>query len=247
VPTLQGSDIATYGYQLGRAWGLGRKGIDDGVILLLAPTERKVRIEVGRGLEPDLTDAQTSIIIHDRIVPRLEAGDLVAALSDGADAIMAAVPANGGDLANAPKPASHAGAIALILALLAAIGGLIAWVSVRARRRAAKKETDDLAAPLPRSWTSSHRGGVAGDAIRGVDRVRDPNPSTTIVAPIIAGNTGFDEDRRRREDYSSSSSSWPSSSDSSSSSDWGSSSSDSSSGFDSGGGDFGGGGSDSSW
>src|SRR5687768_14793204 len=52
VPDLQGYDIADYGYQLGRTWQLGDKESDDGVLLIVAPKERKVRIEVGYGLEP---------------------------------------------------------------------------------------------------------------------------------------------------------------------------------------------------
>ena len=54
--SLQGYTIEDYGYQLGRAWGIGQKGTNNGVILIVAPAERKVRIEVGRGLEPQLTD-----------------------------------------------------------------------------------------------------------------------------------------------------------------------------------------------
>ena len=64
VPDLQGHEIEDYGYQLGRAWQLGRKGVNDGAILLVAPSEHKVRIEVGYGLEPVLTDALTSVILQ---------------------------------------------------------------------------------------------------------------------------------------------------------------------------------------
>ena len=56
IPDLQGYSIEDYGYQLGRTWQLGRKGINDGAILLVAPNDRKVRIEVGYGLEPVLTE-----------------------------------------------------------------------------------------------------------------------------------------------------------------------------------------------
>ena len=54
--SLQGYPIEDFGYQLGRAWGIGQKGTNNGVVLIVAPTEHKVRIEVGRGLEPQLTD-----------------------------------------------------------------------------------------------------------------------------------------------------------------------------------------------
>lgn len=84
VPTLQGYDIKTYDHQLLRSWGLGDKKANDGVILLLSTSPRKVRIEVGYGLEPDLTDALTSVILQTRMVPKLKAGDVAGGLADGA-------------------------------------------------------------------------------------------------------------------------------------------------------------------
>lgn len=74
LPTLQGYEIEDYGYQLLRAWGVGRKAEDDGAILIVAPNERKVRIEVGYGLEPVLTDAMSSLIIHRAILPAFREG-----------------------------------------------------------------------------------------------------------------------------------------------------------------------------
>ncbi len=65
LPSLQGYEIADYGYQLGRAWGIGQKKLDNGAILIVAPTElQAVRIEVGYGLEPMLTDALSEVIIQ---------------------------------------------------------------------------------------------------------------------------------------------------------------------------------------
>lgn len=74
LPTLQGYEIEDYGYQLLRAWGIGRKAEDDGAILIVAPSEKKVRIEVGYGLEPVLTDAMSSLIIHRAILPAFREG-----------------------------------------------------------------------------------------------------------------------------------------------------------------------------
>jgi uncharacterized protein len=88
VPDLQGYEIEDYGYQLGRAWALGRKGVNDGVILLVAPKERKVRIEVGYGLEPVLTDALTSVILQTRVLPQFKAGRMEQGVVDGAGAIV---------------------------------------------------------------------------------------------------------------------------------------------------------------
>ncbi len=88
VPDLQGYEIEDYGYRLGRAWGIGQKGQNNGVILLVAPNNRRVRVEVGYGLEPVLTDALSSVIINQQILPRFKAGDLPGGIQAGADAIM---------------------------------------------------------------------------------------------------------------------------------------------------------------
>ena len=88
IPDLQGYDIADYGYRLGRAWGVGLKGVDNGAILIVAPKERKVRIEVGYGLEPVLTDALSSVIIQQRIVPAFKAGDMPGGIEAGTAAII---------------------------------------------------------------------------------------------------------------------------------------------------------------
>ncbi len=88
VPDLQGYEIEEYGYQLLRTWGVGREKEDDGVILLVAPTERKVRIEVGYGLEPVLTDALSSVIIRRDILPAFKTGDFEAGIVGGAGAIV---------------------------------------------------------------------------------------------------------------------------------------------------------------
>lgn len=89
VPSLEGYDIADYGYRLGRTWGIGQKDQNNGAILLVAPNDRKVRIEVGYGLEPILTDAFSSVIINTQIIPAFKAGDFPAGINDGTDAIIA--------------------------------------------------------------------------------------------------------------------------------------------------------------
>jgi uncharacterized protein len=88
VPDLQGYEIEDYGYQLGRAWHLGRKGVNDGAILLVAPKEHKVRIEVGYGLEPVLTDALTSVILQEKVLPQFRQGRMEQGVVDGAEALI---------------------------------------------------------------------------------------------------------------------------------------------------------------
>jgi len=86
--SLDGHDIADYGYQLGRHWGIGQKGKNNGAVLIVAPTERKVRIEVGYGLEGTLTDAVTRLIIDHAILPRFRASDFAGGIERGVDDII---------------------------------------------------------------------------------------------------------------------------------------------------------------
>lgn len=88
LPDLQGYDIADYGYQLGRKWGIGDAERNDGALLIVAPNERKVRVEVGYGLEGIMTDALSSIIIQQQILPRFRDGDMPGGIMAGADSII---------------------------------------------------------------------------------------------------------------------------------------------------------------
>ena len=88
VNSLEGYPVEDYGYRLGRAWGIGQKGKDNGVILLVAPNEHKVRIEVGYGATPYLTDAMSGLIIREQITPRFKQGDMGGGIEAGTDAII---------------------------------------------------------------------------------------------------------------------------------------------------------------
>lgn len=93
VPSLQGYEIEDYGYRLGRAWGIGQDGDgevekDNGILLLVAPNERKVRIEVGYGLEGIMTDALSSIIIQRDILPKFRDGDMPGGIKAGVGSIL---------------------------------------------------------------------------------------------------------------------------------------------------------------
>jgi uncharacterized protein len=88
LPSLQGYEIEDYGYQLGRAWKIGQKGEDNGVLLIVAPNEHKVRVEVGYGLEGVLTDALSSVILQQRVLPRFRAGDMEGGVVSGTDALV---------------------------------------------------------------------------------------------------------------------------------------------------------------
>lgn len=88
VPSLQGTTIEDFANRLFRAWALGQKKTNNGALLLVAPTERKVRIEVGYGLEGALTDALSKVIITTAITPRFKTGDYAGGISAGVDAML---------------------------------------------------------------------------------------------------------------------------------------------------------------
>jgi len=88
VKSLEGSDIETYANQLFRFWKLGEAKKNNGVLLLVAPNERKVRIEVGYGLEGTLTDALSSVIISSAIIPRFKNKDYSGGIERGVDGII---------------------------------------------------------------------------------------------------------------------------------------------------------------
>src|SRR6185436_16130455 len=91
LSSLQGTSIEDYGYQLGRQWAIGQKVRNNGALLIVAPNERKVRIETGYGLEGALTDAVTRLIIQNAILPRFRANDFAGGIVRGVDDIIQVV------------------------------------------------------------------------------------------------------------------------------------------------------------
>jgi len=88
LKSLQGYTIEQYGYQLGRAWGIGQKGKNNGALLIVVPSEHAMRIEVGYGLEGELTDAQSKIIIDQFMLPAFRRGDYDRGVVAGTQAII---------------------------------------------------------------------------------------------------------------------------------------------------------------
>jgi uncharacterized protein len=85
LSSLQGYEIEDYGYRLGRAWGIGQKGKNNGAILIVAPNEHRVRVEVGYGLEGTVTDAVSRLIIENGILPRFRVNDFAGGIERGVD------------------------------------------------------------------------------------------------------------------------------------------------------------------
>jgi uncharacterized protein len=87
VTSLEGQSISAYGLGLGRSWGIGRKGANDGLLLLVAPSERQVRIEVGFGLARRVTDAFAAKLIRDTLVPAFRGGHFADGIKAASDAL----------------------------------------------------------------------------------------------------------------------------------------------------------------
>src|SRR6185312_14492975 len=88
LSSLQGYEISDYGYQLGRSWGIGQKGLNNGLLFIVAPKEHKTRIEVGYGLEPIVTDAFSSVVIQTQVLPKFRTGDFNGGVVAGVDALI---------------------------------------------------------------------------------------------------------------------------------------------------------------
>jgi len=131
IKSLQGHSIEDYGVRLGRAWQIGQKGKNNGALLIVAPTERKVRIEVGYGLEGELTDAVARLIIEERIVPNFRQNNMVGGVVSGTEAIVQVL---GGDAANWQRRAAQAHPtllrrfLALVIEGAFGVGGFLASI-----------------------------------------------------------------------------------------------------------------------
>jgi uncharacterized protein len=91
VPTTEPEEIEQYSIRVAEAWKIGRKKIDDGAILIVAKNDRKLRIEVGYGLEGALTDVTSKRIIDEIITPKFRSGDFAGGISDGVDRIIGVI------------------------------------------------------------------------------------------------------------------------------------------------------------
>src|SRR5262245_19157479 len=104
LKSLQGTSIEDFGVQLGRRWQIGQKDKNNGVLLIVVPSERQVRIEVGYGLEGALTDAVSRLIIENSIIPRFRANDIPGGIARGVDDIISVLT---GDAEEWKRRAAH--------------------------------------------------------------------------------------------------------------------------------------------
>ncbi len=121
VPTTQPESIEQFAIRVADQWRLGRKGVDDGVLLLIAKNDRALRIEVGYGLEGVLPDALCNRIIDEHIVPRFRAGDFYGGIQSGAARILGAIE---GEPLPTPNQKDSGGLIVFIAVVLLLVMGI---------------------------------------------------------------------------------------------------------------------------
>jgi uncharacterized protein len=213
VTSLNGDSVEDYSNGLFRAWGIGKKGADNGILLIISTSDKKVRIEAGRRMEEILTDADSKIIISNVIIPTYRSGDRSKAIVDGAHAIMdklsVGLKTDGSQIMSHATTESYTAIYVLIGTIF--FGLLIfGWIVVRKLRRNNESEY-------------AYVGGGEYSSSRS-SSPRSHNSDSDFVTGVAVGSalsSNDDDDRRSSNDNSTS---------------------DTSSSFDFGGGDSGGGG-----
>ena len=139
VKSLEGYSIEDYGIGLARQWGIGQKGKDNGVLLIVAPNDRKVRIEVGRRLEPFMTDTMAALIIQNSILPKFRRGDFGGGIRDGVRDIKDVVLGDADEVKRRAKGArtpQDDPTVLIHLAIWLLIIAFIIWVNYRQQKYA---------------------------------------------------------------------------------------------------------------
>jgi uncharacterized protein len=134
VKSLEGYAIEEYGIGLARKWGIGQKGKDNGILLIVAPNDRKVRIEVGRRLEPLMTDTMSALIIQNAILPKFRRGDFAGGIKDGVRDIKTVLlgdPEEVKQRAEGARTPHDDPTVMMHLILWLLIVGVILWINYR--------------------------------------------------------------------------------------------------------------------
>jgi uncharacterized protein len=175
VPTTQPEEIEQFGIRVAEAWKLGRKGVDDGAILIVAKNDRRVRIEVGQGLEGVLPDAIANRIITETITPHFKLGDFDGGIEAGVDRMISVV--NGEPLPEPDRKWEHHGGLGHLLPLLLVVVFVASGV---------------LRALLGRLFGSVATGGLAGGLAWALSHVLPIGVGAGVVAflfAMLAGST----------------------------------------------------------
>src|SRR5262245_8850755 len=183
VKSLQGTSVEDYGNRLFREWKLGHAGKNNGVLLLVVPSEKRVRIEVGYGLEGTLPDAVSKLIIENGITPRFRANDYAGGITRGVDDIIQVLTGDAEEWkrrAAAQRPEVKSapidfGTIFLVCFVIFMVIQVIRSYNQpplqagrRGRRRASRDSSDSWWVPSSGSWSSgssdSSWGSGGGDS-----------------------------------------------------------------------------------
>lgn len=178
LKSLQGTSIEDYGYQLGRYWQIGQKEKNTGALLIVAPNERKVRIEVGYGFEGTLTDAVARLIIETAIIPRFRANDFAGGINRGVDDIIQAVSVDADEWkarANQQRPDSEPGFIDVLVFLFVIFIFLMIVNNIARQGRGygqpgalRRGSRGPIFMPIPGgSWSGSWGSGSSGGGFSG--------------------------------------------------------------------------------
>ena len=176
LKSLQGTSIEDYGYQLGRHWQIGQKDKNNGVLLIVAPNERKVRIEVGYGLEGTLTDLVSRFIIDNSILPRFRANDFPGGINRGVDDIVQVLTGDAEEwkqrAAKRPDPTSDWVAILLIIFVIFIfflVFAMMVGSASRAQPGGRRRGSPWIVIPSDSgsSWSSGSGGGSWGGGFSG--------------------------------------------------------------------------------
>jgi uncharacterized protein len=135
LPSLEGEPLEEFSHRVATTWKLGRKGTDNGVLVLVVPGDRKIRIEVGYGLEGTLTDARSSRIIREEMAPRFRAGDFAGGISAGLKAILGTIEGTYTPPERKTVPAGTNTGGALGIFFLAVVVGVLAGAIIGAQRK----------------------------------------------------------------------------------------------------------------
>jgi uncharacterized protein len=173
LKSLQGTSVEDFGVQLGRAWRIGQRDKNNGVLLIVAPSERKVRIEVGYGLEGTLTDAVSKLIIENAIIPRFRANDIPGGITRGVDDIISVLTGDAEEwkqrAAKRPDPTPPWSAIlipilavtVIALAFIMIVGAMPGGPNNRRRGRWGSGGSSGS------SWWTGSSGGFSGGGFGG--------------------------------------------------------------------------------
>jgi uncharacterized protein len=146
-PSLGGESLEDYSVRLAEAWRVGQKGLDNGAILLVFVRDRKMRIEVGYGLEGTLTDAVSAAILANEVAPRFRDGRMADGIGAGLEAILAAIA---GTYRAPVRPPASRGPDPLTIFLMTFVGVVVVAIVVASLKESARTRS--------RGWTGDRRG-----------------------------------------------------------------------------------------